>query len=293
MGDSHRYSDSSQCDYGADQELRSTMETEEMMNFNSILRRARKTATDNTPAILTAIGVTGTIATAVLAGKASFKAAELIAEHEEVSEKFHMNDVTSQEEYEKNLSFKTKADLVWKLYVPAIGTGAVTIACIVASNHVSTKRAAALASAYTISQEACREYKDKVLEKLGEKKEQELRDEISQDRVNRNPLGTFIVSNANALCLDLHSGRYFRCDMETIRKAENDINYRILGDNYASLTDFWEKVGLDRTSESDEIGWNSDMKLEVIYATALADNNEPCITLEFRKTPIRGFHKTY
>lgn len=257
------------------------------MDVAALVARVRKTTIDNTPALLTSIGVTGTIVTAILVGKATFKATRLLDErHHELLDL--VADEASKFEFTKR-----RCAMTWQLYVPAVVTGTGTIACIVAANHVSGRRAAGLASAYALSQEACREYAAKVVEKVGEKKEQEIRDEISQDRVNRNPPGTFVIGNANALCLDLHSGRYFRCDIQTIRKAENDVNYRILGDNYASLTDFWERIGLDRTSESDEIGWNNDMKLEVIFATALAETDEPCITLEFRKTPIRGFHKTY
>jgi hypothetical protein len=253
------------------------------MNLGAIVSRARKMTADNTPLILTAIGVSGTVATVLLASKASFKAAEVLNERE----KNRWPD-------DEDLEFKEKLEKTWKLYVPAVVTGTATIACIVSANHISTRRAAALASAYSISQEALREYKGKVLEKLGEKKEQGIRDEIAQDRVNRlPPPPVMIVSNGNVLCLDMHSGRYFDCDMETIRKAENDINYRILHDNYASLSDFWERVGLSKTTESDEIGWNTDKGLEVQYSSVPTDEGKPCLTIEFRTVPIRGYYNQY
>lgn len=255
------------------------------MNIGAIVRRAQKAAADNTPTILTAIGVTGTIATAVLVGKASFKAADIL----DLAER--------QNEIEPDLNeleFQNKVRLTWKLYIPAATTGAVTIACIVTANRVSSRRAAALATAYSISQEAFREYKDKVFEKLGEKKEQAVRDEIAQDRVNDVPEATFVMLGEGSVpCLDMHSGRIFDCDVETIRQAVNDINFKLLNEDYATLTDFWEMVGLEATSESGEIGWNVDRQLEVQFGSALIKGNKPVLTIEFRTIPTRRYYPRY
>lgn len=240
------------------------------MDIGAIVRHVRKAASDNSPAILTAIGVAGATTTAILAGKASFKAARILGEES------------------PHLEFKEKVGKTWQLYIPTVGTGVITITCIVVSNRISTHRAEALASAYIISQEGFKKYKEKVLDKLGEKKEQEVRDDIAQDKVDKNPPGAWILTGTDVLCLDLHSGRYFDSDMEKIRKAENDINFQILHDDYASLTDFWERIGLPRTTESDEIGWNTDSRLQVRYSSALVDG-KPCLTIEFTTTPVRNY----
>jgi len=71
------------------------------MDIGAIVSRARKAAADNTPTILTAIGVTGTIATAILASKASFKAAEVLAERRKADKVFEDNEILSPEEVEK------------------------------------------------------------------------------------------------------------------------------------------------------------------------------------------------
>lgn len=264
------------------------------MNIGAIVSRARKAAADNTPTILTAIGVTGTIATVVLASKASFKAAEILAERREDDKRLINQGQVPIEEIDELSSKKVEIGLVWKCYIPAAATGVITVACIVGANQVSTRRAAALASAYSVSQEAFREYKDKVFEKLGEKKEQAIRDEIAQDRVNETPQGTFMMfSESSVICQDLYSGRYFDCDMETIRKAVNDINWALLNEGEASLTDFWDLIGLSKTSDSDEIGWlvDTNKKFEVRFSSALSPNNRPVMTIEFDTTPIRSYYK--
>jgi hypothetical protein len=253
------------------------------MRIGAIVSRVQKAAADNTPTILTVIGVTGTVATAVLAAKGAFKADEIL--RREAGGRISEGEL-------QPLEVKEKVELTWQCFVPAVISGVATITCVVAANRVSSHRAEALASAYLISQKAAQEYKDKVLEKLGEKKEQEIRDEITQKHVSDNPPSMALVIAADkVLCLDTHSGRYFISDMETIRKAVNDINYQILNNDYASLTDFWDLLGLQKTSESDEVGWNTDKGFEVEYSGAITSDGKPCIAIEFRTLPLRGFYK--
>lgn len=253
------------------------------MDFSAFAKRAGKIAADNSPAILTAIGATGVLTTAYLTGKATFKAAEIIQEAQEkenAAEKGH------------SLEVKEKFDLVWKLYLPATGMAALSIAAMICANHISTRRAAALASAYSIGERAFEEYKKKVVDKIGDKKEQAVRDEIAQDRVNNHPLSKsklVVIDGGSTLCLDLHSGRYFNSDMETLRKAVNDLNAQVIAENYASLTDFWGLIGLPQTSESDEIGWSTDKLLEAEFSAAISEDGRPCITIGFRTTPVRGY----
>jgi hypothetical protein len=261
------------------------------MNLGVMFKQAKKAAADNAPAILTAIGVAGTITTAVLASKAGFKAAKILAEHTGTVE--DPKDPTQKREL--TMTFQEKVEFTWKLYVPAVGTGVLTVACIVGANHISTKRATVLASAYTVSQELFKEYKEKVLEKLGEEKEQEIRDEIVQDRLTKNPpRSEVIIMSGDVLCLDMRTGRTFTSNLETIRKAVNDINWQIVNQCTASLTDFYHEIGLDATDESDDLGWSSDMnQLEVSFASALTKDNRPCLAISFDVKPIRGYHSAY
>lgn len=247
------------------------------MNIGLILKRVKKVATDNAPALLTAVGVAGTITTAVLASQATFKASMVLYED--------WHDTTT----------KDKVAKTWKLYVPAAGTCALTVAAIVGANHISSSRATALASAYAISQDAFITYKDKVLEKFGEKKEQDIVDAIAADKVKENPppATLFVPGSSKVPVLDTHSGRYFMSTLEDLKKAENDTNYTIIHSDYASLTDYWDNVGLPKTSESDEVGWSSDTKLVVEYGTALTDDGMPCITISFRTFPVRGYGSIY
>lgn len=269
------------------------------MDFGILFKRAGKVAAENSPAILTAIGVTGTLTTAYLAAKAGFKSVDVLKEAEEkkIEENRDGSELSDEEKRDPNrfqLTKKEQADAVWKLYTPAAASAALTVAAIICAVRVQDRRNAALLSAYTAAEKGFKEYREKTLEKVGKKKEQEVRDEIAQDHVTNNPASKaeiILVSEGSVLCRDEYSGRYFTSDMETIRKAENDINYDILNEGYASLTDFWDKIGISQTSDSDDLGWSSDEKFEIDYSTTLSENNRPCIAITFRNRPVPSFYR--
>lgn len=240
------------------------------------LPKLEKAIFDNSPLILTAIGVTGTITTALLTAKGTFKAAEILQQ-----------DALEDEPVENVVK------LIWKCYIPAVGTGLITITCIIAANRIGTRRAAALAAAYSMSEKMFSEYKDKVVEKFGDKAEISVRDEIAQERVSKNPVSRneIIMTNGGVvLCYDSITGRYFESSIEFLRKAQNDINERILNNMYASLHEFYEIIGLAPTEWSSEVGWNTNTMFELSFSTTLADNNKPCISVDYRFFPTRDYY---
>jgi hypothetical protein len=252
-----------------------------MTVFEELAKRLGKFTADNSPAILAGIAVAGTITTAYLAGKASVRAAEILRE-----EAIRWAVPTSE------LKPRYKIEAVWKLYIPAASSAALTIACIISANQIGTRRATAMAAAYSPTERAYTEYRDKVVEKIGKNKEHAYRDEIIQDRVNDNPAHReIIISGLDVLCYDKFTGRYFTSDMETLKKAQNDTNYQVNSDYYASLTDFYNRIGLRPTGMSDEVGWNSDRLLELSFSSVLADDGRPCLAFEFVVVPVRGFYR--
>lgn len=247
------------------------------------LRKVERLVADNSPTLLTAIGVTGTISTAVLAARAGFRAQRLILEEQ------NWQDL---QELGHELDRKEKFEIVWKVYIPPVSTGVITIAAIVMANRIGHRRAAAVAAAYTISQEAFEQYREKILEKIGVKQEQVVRDGIAQERVTRNPPTSrevIITGNGDVLCQDAFSGRYFKNNVESIRKAQNDINQQILGMGYASLTDFYYLIGLDATDHSGEVGWKDMFTVEI--SAAVTDDGQPCIVISYSIKPVRNYYR--
>lgn len=255
------------------------------MTLGNLVRRLERVVVDNSPVILTAIGVTGALTTAYLSGKASFKAAELI-----LNESYWAETEPETHPFEA----KDKVRLVWRLYIPAATTGLLTVACIIMANRIGGRRAAALAVAYSLSERAFDEYKLKVIERIGSKKEQTIRDEIAQERVDRDPVSNkavIVTGSGSVLCYESYTGRYFLCDMETLRKAENDVNHQVLHDSYASLSDLYDCIGLPHTANSEEVGWNSDRLLDISYSAVMSEDGKPCISVDFTVAPVRHYNR--
>lgn len=254
------------------------------MTISSLLRRFEKLAVDNSPIILTTIGVVGTLTTAYLTGRATVKAVEVLS----YAEKGERLGARSK------IELKEKVKLVWKEYIPPFVTGALTVAAIVTSNRVSSRRAAALAVAYSISERTFEEYRAKIVEKLGPRKEEAARDEIAQEafsKAQQNSREVLVAGNGEVLCYDLYTGRTFLSDVETMRQAQNDINHQIIHEMSASLTDFYYKIGLSSTAISDEVGWNVDRLLELRFTSVLTEQNKPAVAVGFHVSPIRNYHK--
>lgn len=257
------------------------------MTLRSILKVTEKYVIDNSPTLLAAIAATGAITTAVLTGKATFKAAEVIREAQA------KQDV---QELGHTLETKEKIKVVWKEYIPPAIALTGTVTCIVLSNSISSSRLAAMAAAYKISEKQFTEYKDKIVEKFGTNKEQEVKDELAHDRLVHNPRGANEVypTDGEVLCYDTWTARYFKCDMQTLRAAQNVINRRMISDMYASLADFYMEIGLSAPKMAGEIGWTIDHALDLNISTQLADGgNVPCLVIDFNviPSPIRDFHR--
>lgn len=253
-----------------------------MLPASDLAKRLQSFTIGHSPALLTALGVTGSVTTAFLTGKATVKAVRIL------DEQWVYTDIHG--EREKKEAFK----LVYKEYIPAFGVLAVTVTCIIAANQVGSRRAAAIASAYALSEKAFTEYKEKVVEKIGAGKEREVRDEIAQDRVNANPVSNVvIIGTGEVLCFEAYTGRYFMSSVETLKKAQNDVNYMVVNNMYASLSDFYDKVGLPRTKMSDDVGWNCDAMMEMELSTCLADDGRPAVSFTFHVAPVANYYRLH
>lgn len=239
------------------------------MNFASTANDLQKLIRSNAPTILTSLGVSGTIGTAFLAGRASWKAAHRFSEGPPIEQ------LTKMEIFEE----------VWDLYLPVVVAGAFSVGCIIGANKVSSARAAAAYSVAAITEKAFTEYKDKVIETHGVKKEQAIRDSVAQDHVNANPPpSTIHVGTGPVIFQESLTGRYFNSDMETIRKAVNDVNARLNSEMYVTLNDFYYLIGLGSTSDSSRVGWEAGKLLDLSYSTVMTEDKKAAITFEYNYT---------
>ena len=269
-----------------------------MNDFLSILNTSSKELgrklVQNSPTILTAMGVAGLVSTVAYTIKGTIKAVDIL--HNEAEFKFEAWEKETGEHRSAypDAVFTTQEVLMltWRPYIPAAIMGVTTIACIVGSNHISSKRNAALVSLFTLAETTLKQYQEKVVETIGEKKEELIRGQIAQDKIDANPpeqKAIILTHHGSMLCYDALSGRYFYSDVETLRKAMNDFNARLMREMSMSLNEFYLDIGLDQIDMGAQTGWDIErsgpMDLYLGGAKVTKDG-QPCIVVEHRVLPI-------
>lgn len=255
-------------------------------DFVAIVKSVRTAMKRHSPEILTGIGIAGMITTTVMAVRATPKALILIDEREKAAE-FDGSD--------EPLPNVERVKAAWRCYIPAAVVGCASVACLIGASSVNIRRNAALATAYTLSESALKEYQEKVVEAIGDKKERSIRDSVAKDRIANKPVENsevVITDRGNTLCYDVLSGRYFKTDIDKIRKAANELNRQMRDEMYISLNEFYYAIGLDGIKVGEDLGWNIDSGyIELDFSSQLAKDDTPCLVIDYQVAPRYDFMK--
>lgn len=248
----------------------------------SVFKQAQGLIAENSAAILSGTAVVGVVTTAYLTGKATIKAYKALTEPPvpATEEEIH--------QWHEDRSTLDNVKIVAPLFIPPVLAGTATIGAIIGSYHISTSKSAALAAAYAISERSYSEYKDKVLETVGEKKVLDIKDAVDQQRIENNPPPAptaFIIGNDEVLCLDAFSGRYFRSTVETVRRAENDVNAIIGADHVCPLSVYYQAIGFEDAEFASEFRWTTHNYCQLDYTTQKTDDGRPCLVVSFVNPP--------
>lgn len=243
----------------------------------------------HSPEILIVAGVIGTVASAVMACKATTKLSTVLEEHKNDVDAVHkcsddeeLKSEYSQEDAKKDLTIiyaQTGVKLA-KLYAPAIALGALSLTSIIASNNILKKRNVALAAAYATVDKSFKEYRSRVVDRFGEQVDKELKYDIKAKKFEetvKDP-GTGkekkVKSTVNVANADSGYARFFD---ETCKGYEKDTQYNLCmlrgQQQYANdmlharghifLNDVYDMLGIDRTKEGQIVGWVYDKNNEV------------------------------
>lgn len=202
------------------------------------------------------------------------------------------NEVLSMGMSKDAISKKDIVKATWKYYIPTTAGLVATTACAIGNSSLSAKKAAALAGLYSTTESAFKAYKEKVIEQIGKKKEENIRHDIVKDKIEANPASNstvIVTGKGDVLCYDELSGRYFKSDIEKMRRIENDINKRLLSEMYISLNEVYYELSLPPIGIGDDLGWDVYDKLEFSFSSQIADNGEPCIVLQFVVSPRANY----
>ena len=247
----------------------------------SLVKTVRRVAVKHAPEILTGIGIAGMVTTTVLAVQATPKAMKL------------KERATTKKG--APLTVKETVKTCWKPYAPAAATGLASIGCLIGGTSVGLRRNAALVSAYKLSENALTEYRDKVVETVGEKQEKTIRDAVVKDKITgvhpKDP-GIIRTGFGNTLFYDSYCGRLFESDRNEIDRIINVLNRRMRTEMYISLNEYYRDMGLYETEIGDYIGWNIDKGyIELDYGSDLVNGETPCVTLHYVVKPLYDYDK--
>lgn len=177
----------------------------------------------------------------------------------------------------------------WKVYLPSALMCAGGVALLILSGVTSNKKIAALSAAYALSENALSEYKHKATEVFG-KDADKIKDKILEDKVKENPPSKVqtdipVIDNGGTLIYEPYSGQYFRSDIETVKKAVNVLNDQINHGEEITMNDLLDAIGLKGGKICDLFSWRSGELIELYLSSQLAENDEPCIVLDFYQLP--------
>lgn len=238
-------------------------------------------AHERTPLVLTIVSCTGVVATAFMVARAAPKASRIL-------------DEVRAERLQDRLPVEVVLKHTWKLYLPAVGVGLMTIGSIVVMNRVNERNALALSAGAALATNTLKEYQHHILEEIGAEKESKVRNRIAKSQLaaNDTDLSQLIISGGGDIaCFDSLSGRYFWSDINAIREIENDLNKEILSEMAISLNDLYVSMGLETIDLGYILGFNTDNMIDFHFSSQLNSQNKPVLVLNYINMPVLNYDK--
>lgn len=241
----------------------------------------------HSPEILITAGVIGTVASAVMACKATTKLSDILEDSKEQINQVHNfleDDRISESQYSKEDGNKDLAIIyaqtgikLVKLYAPAVALGALSITGIVASNNILRKRNIALAAAYTTVDKTFKRYRNNVIDRFGEKIDKELRygikareiEEIVVDDDGNEKTVKKTVDAADPVSMYSDYAKIYDAgcngwtkdaefNLMFLRHTQAQANDILKRRGYLFLNEVYDMLGFQRTKAGQVMGWIYD-----------------------------------
>ena len=186
-------------------------------------------------------------------------------------------------------SKKEKVKIGLKTYLPAIALGGLSTLSLVQGHRVVKGQVVMLTSSLAAAAASAKEYKDKVIEVIGEDKNEEIEKEIAKKHVDDNPVhGSTIVGHGDILCYDDFSSRYFLSDVVKLGQIENEFNRDLIGScPTATVNELYDYLGLPHVKVGDDYGFDVNKGLlQFTYETKMSEDMKPCVVLKYDAYPL-------
>ena len=237
------------------------------------------------PEILVAVGVVGTVVSAVMACKATTKINTILDETKEQLDKIHeyagIPDVAEKynaEDAKKDTAIvyaQTGVKLA-KLYAPAVGLGILSISSILASNNILRKRNMAISAALAAATQDFKDYRNRVIERFGKEVDHQLRYNIKAEEIEetitdekgkeKKVKKSIEVADPNAsgyVKYFTRSNPYWEEDSSYVemflRSQQNYANDKLKATGHLTLNDVYDMLGFHDSKAGMVVGWIYDL----------------------------------
>lgn len=265
------------------------MRKEEMLKkVSGVINKAGFGLKKHSPEILVVAGVIGTVASAVMACRATTKIGGILDKSNETLDAIHKyseNPETVPETMEYSPD-DVKKDLavtyvqtglkIAKLYAPSVVLGGLSISAMLVSNNILRKRNVALAAAYATVDKGFKEYRERVVERFGEAVDHELRynikaKEIEETVVDEKGKEKKVKKKVNVANINEYSdyARWFDSsnpnweetpdyNLMFLKAQQKYANDKLIAEGRLFLNDVYEALGIPKTKAGQIVGWVYD-----------------------------------
>lgn len=259
------------------------MKLQIMSKASRLINNAGLQIKKHSPEILMGAGIVGTVASTVLACKATTKIDEVLSKPKETINIVHkamedgeINGVEyTKQDGQKDLTIiytQTGVKLL-KLYAPAIALGALSITSIVAGHNILKKRNVALAAAYAVVDKGFKNYRKNVVNRFGEEIDKELRynikakefDEVVVDEKGKEKVEKTIVNVVDSEEVSEYA-KFYDCgnkgwekdpelNLMFLRRQQDYANDLLRSKGHLFLNEVYDMLGIPRTKAGQAVGW--------------------------------------
>lgn len=243
------------------------------------------------PEILTAVGVTGLVATGALLIRQTITAGPIIEAHKKSVDtvKAYETDAEYTEEVQKAEIARTYISTGFSLakhYGPTVILGAASVGAILTSQGILRRRNVALAAAYQAVQKSYDDYRKRVSDTIGEEPEEDIYRGIRTEEVVDEETGetkTVATMDPNghsiyAKFFDELSARYNKIpeyNLMFLRQQENYFNDRLRIRGYVFLNEVYDALDIPKTQIGQQVGWSLDKDGDGFIDFGIYEFNSP------------------
>lgn len=260
-----------------------------MLSMSRSFNKVGFTLKKYSPEILIVTGVVGTVASAVMACKATLKVNEIAEEKKNNVEKINKAVELGVTEAGKDYSVEdSKNDLrtvniqtcykYAKLYAPAVFMGTLSLTAILASNGILRKRNVALGAAYAAIDKSFKEYRGRVVDRFGKEMDQELRYNIKAKEIEetvtkedgteetvKQTVGVVDPTTISDYAIIYDDGctgwtKSPEANKMFLKAQERYANERLKMKGHLFLNEVYDMLGAPRTKAGQVVGWIYDEK---------------------------------